>query len=254
MFGLFGLAGKFSAVIGPIAFGTIVFLLVDSAWHGRLPDRDPVPAGADGPGLVDRARRAGASAESRRGGPGRSPTSRSWRRPSCDMTLVVAHRGAVGPGPREHARGVPAGGGCRRGCDRARRSPHLRRGAGRDPRRHPGSDDRPDHDRGHRDHGRPPNRGRGLGVSRAEWRLPVPGEGADRPDPAPRSWPGCPLGWGLRSRSRRKSAADAVVEALAGSAVRGRGAGHGHELPGSGHRPGASARPGSADRAPARAR
>lgn len=29
MFGLFGLAGKFSAVIGPIAFGTIVFLLVD---------------------------------------------------------------------------------------------------------------------------------------------------------------------------------------------------------------------------------
>jgi UMF1 family MFS transporter len=30
MFGLFGLAGKFSAVIGPIAFGAIVFLLVDS--------------------------------------------------------------------------------------------------------------------------------------------------------------------------------------------------------------------------------
>lgn len=29
MFGLFGLAGKFSAVIGPIAFGAIVFLLVD---------------------------------------------------------------------------------------------------------------------------------------------------------------------------------------------------------------------------------
>jgi UMF1 family MFS transporter len=30
MFGLFGLAGKFSAVIGPVAFGVIVFLLVDS--------------------------------------------------------------------------------------------------------------------------------------------------------------------------------------------------------------------------------
>jgi len=30
MFGLFGLAGKFSAVIGPIAFGVIVFLLLDS--------------------------------------------------------------------------------------------------------------------------------------------------------------------------------------------------------------------------------
>lgn len=29
MFGLFGLAGKFSAVIGPIAFGAIVFLLLD---------------------------------------------------------------------------------------------------------------------------------------------------------------------------------------------------------------------------------
>ena len=29
MFGLFGLAGKFSAVIGPIAFGAIVFVLLD---------------------------------------------------------------------------------------------------------------------------------------------------------------------------------------------------------------------------------
>jgi UMF1 family MFS transporter len=29
MFGLFGLAGKFSAVIGPIAFGVIVFLLLE---------------------------------------------------------------------------------------------------------------------------------------------------------------------------------------------------------------------------------
>ncbi|HEV7199598.1 MAG TPA: MFS transporter [Candidatus Limnocylindria bacterium] len=30
MFGLFGLAGKFSAVIGPVVFGVIIFLLVDS--------------------------------------------------------------------------------------------------------------------------------------------------------------------------------------------------------------------------------
>jgi MFS transporter, UMF1 family len=30
MFGLFGLAGKFSAVIGPVVFGIIIFLLVDS--------------------------------------------------------------------------------------------------------------------------------------------------------------------------------------------------------------------------------
>jgi MFS-type transporter involved in bile tolerance (Atg22 family) len=29
MFGLFGLAGKFSAVIGPIAFGAIVFVLLE---------------------------------------------------------------------------------------------------------------------------------------------------------------------------------------------------------------------------------
>ena len=29
MFGLFGLAGKFSAVIGPIAFGLIIFVLLD---------------------------------------------------------------------------------------------------------------------------------------------------------------------------------------------------------------------------------
>jgi UMF1 family MFS transporter len=29
MFGLFGLAGKFSAVIGPIAFGAIVFLFLE---------------------------------------------------------------------------------------------------------------------------------------------------------------------------------------------------------------------------------
>jgi MFS-type transporter involved in bile tolerance (Atg22 family) len=29
MFGLFGLAGKFSAVIGPVAFGLIVFVLLE---------------------------------------------------------------------------------------------------------------------------------------------------------------------------------------------------------------------------------
>jgi UMF1 family MFS transporter len=30
MLGLYGLAGKFSAVIGPIIYGTIVYLLLDS--------------------------------------------------------------------------------------------------------------------------------------------------------------------------------------------------------------------------------
>ena len=101
MFGLFGLAGKFSAVIGPIAFGVIIFVLLEPLgtvayqvailsllglmvlgyWIVRgVPEPPPEAGDAAAAALAGHARRGRA----RRGQP---------------VTLVVAHRGASAVAP-----------------------------------------------------------------------------------------------------------------------------------------------------------
>ena len=116
MFGLFGLAGKFSAVIGPIAFGIIIFVLLEPLgtvayqvailsllglmvlgyWIVRgVPEPPPEAGDAAAAALAGLPR-----ADIRRGrlrDPGRCPP------------------GGVGSGPGEHDGGVSA---CSRGGGR----------------------------------------------------------------------------------------------------------------------------------------
>ena len=97
MLGLYGMAGKLSAVIGPLMFGAIVFAARPGGERrDRLPGRHPVAAGADGDRLLDRAPGAGGHAPAA----GRDPAGGAARaghraaRRGARMTLVVAHRGA----------------------------------------------------------------------------------------------------------------------------------------------------------------
>ena len=81
-FGLYGLVGKGSQVIGQLLYGAIIFLFLDSLGDGRLPGRGAQPArddahravaGLAGPRRLGGQRRAahGAHAAARSGSPRR---------------------------------------------------------------------------------------------------------------------------------------------------------------------------------------
>ena len=92
MFGLYGLVGKFSAVVGPILYGRSS-RRCSARSRGRLPGRDRVAVRAADRRRRDPARRPGGRAGQR----GRR--RRGARRRDGRMTIIVAHRGASGRAP-----------------------------------------------------------------------------------------------------------------------------------------------------------
>ena len=93
MFGLYGLVGKFSAVVGPIVYGAIVASLLATPRPRRVPGGDRLPVRAAGGRDLDPARRAGGRAGERGGRGRRAPGGHE------PMTIVVAHRGASTQAP-----------------------------------------------------------------------------------------------------------------------------------------------------------
>ena len=82
-FGLYGLVGKGSQVIGQLLYGVILFLLFDTLGQRRLPDRDPEPARDDAHRPVARLagqRPLGGLRRGRRGDRRRRRRRRAWPR------------------------------------------------------------------------------------------------------------------------------------------------------------------------------
>ena len=249
MFGLYGLVGKFSAVVGPLVYGAIVAMLLDSLGRGAyqvaiaslfvlllvgiailrgVPEGEPESEVA----AAERARAAGH---------GR-------------VTIVVAHRGASAHAPENTMESFRLG--VEAGADAIELDVHLT-ADGQLAVIHDETLDRTTDRTGARcraHHGRDPRGRCGRGASHGPTTagFPFAGQGLRVPTLAEvLEW--LPDGIGLVIEIKARAAADAVVEAVLGHAARrGRSAG-GDQLRRGGDRPRPRARSGDPDRVPARA-
>src|SRR5206468_2008723 len=79
-FGLYGIAGKFSAVTGPLLYGSIVSTLLNAGWGSAAASPRPIRSSPQGT-AARRSNRASTAPDPapRRGRPGRRPDAgRSW--------------------------------------------------------------------------------------------------------------------------------------------------------------------------------